>query len=160
VLLGKTAAKLETLGVRTLAVVGSDPERVRLYLRYRPTQCTVAADPDLVIHRAYGVPRAPLSPEIWGAVDSACVELARDLRLALGPGGAREAVERLDGFQAGESDQTDLDRHQAQFTAQFLVDRQGIVRWANIECARDGLAAIDRFPTEEEFQTVARAVTS
>jgi len=160
VLLGKAAAKLETLGVRTLAVVGSDPERVRLYLRYRPTQCTVAADPELAIHRAYGVPRAPLSPEIWGAVDSACVELARDLRLPLGSGGAREAVERLDGFQVGETDQAELDKHQAQFTAQFLVDRQGIVRWANIECARDGLAAIDRFPTDEEFLTAARAITT
>jgi len=69
-------------------------------------------------------------------------------------------VERLDGFQVGESDQTDLDRHQAQFTAQFLVDRQGIVRWANIECARDGLAAIDRFPTDEEILTRARAITT
>jgi hypothetical protein len=159
VLLGKTAEKLEQFGVRTLAVVGSDPDRVRLYLRYRPTHCTVAADPELAIHRAYGVPRAPLSAEIWGAVDSACVDLARDLRLPLGAGGAREAVERLDGFQSAESDQVDLEKHQTQFTAQFLVDRQGIVRWANIECARDGLAAIDRFPTDDEILTAARALT-
>jgi len=38
------------------------------------------------------------------------------------------------------------------------VDRQGIVRWSNIECAQDGLAGIDKFPTDEELVEVARAL--
>ena len=157
-LLGKTAEKLEAIGVQTLAVVGSDPERVRLYLRYRPTRCIVGGDPELAIHGAYGVPRAPLSPEIWAAVESASVDLAHALQLPITEGRAHEAVGRLDGFQTTADDQADLEKHQGQFTAQFLMDRDGIVRWANVECARDGLAGIDRFPTEEDILTAARAL--
>jgi hypothetical protein len=158
VLLGRTAEKLEKVGVQTVAVVGTEVERVRLYLRYRPVRCPVGADPDLAIHRAYGVPRVPVSPELWGAVQSAYTGLAQELRLPLGAGGAPEAIDRLDGYQVTESDQADFQRHQAQFTAQFLIDRDGIVRWANIECARDGLAGIDRFPTDEEILAAAGAL--
>ena len=50
----------------------------------------------------------------------------------------------------------DFERHQAQLTGQFLVDGKGIVRWTNIECQRDGLAGLDRFPTDEELLAVAR----
>jgi hypothetical protein len=159
VLLGRTAEKLEQVGVQTLAVVGTSAERVRLYLRYRPTRCLVGADPDLATHRAYGVPRAQMSPEIWGAVQSASTELAGDLGLPVSEGSAHEAIARLDGYQATDNDQADLERHQAQFTAQFLIGRDGIVRWANVECARDGLAGIDRFPTEEEILAAARALS-
>ena len=51
-----------------------------------------------------------------------------------------------------------VSRHQVQFTGQFLVDRHGIVRWAHIECARDGLAGIDKFPTDEELLAAPRAL--
>jgi hypothetical protein len=73
-------------------------------------------------------------------------------------GQAYAAINRLDGFEKVETDDTDLQRHQAQLTGQFLLDRDGVVRWANIECARDGLAGIDRFPTEEELIAAARAL--
>jgi len=39
------------------------------------------------------------------------------------------------------------------------VDRDGIVRWANVECATDGLAGLGKFPTEEELVEAARALT-
>ncbi len=158
-LLGKTAEKLEQVGVQTLAVVGSSAERARLYLRYRPTRCLVGADPELTTHRAYGVPRAPISPEIWGAIESVAADLARELRLPVAEGGAVEVIDRLDGFQVTESEHAEAQRHQAQFTAQFLVGRDGIVRWANVECARDGLAGIDKFPTDEEILAAARALS-
>ena len=100
-----------------------------------------------------------MSPEIWGAVESASSDLARDLRLPVPEGSAHEAIDRLDGYETTDGDQADLQRHQAQFTAQFLVDRDGIVRWANVECARDGLAGIDKFPTDEEILAAARALS-
>jgi hypothetical protein len=37
------------------------------------------------------------------------------------------------------------------------VDRRGIVRWVNLELARDGLAAMGKFPTDEELLQVVRA---
>ena len=46
---------------------------------------------------------------------------------------ARDAIGRLDGFEVTESEKAEAQRHQAQLTGQFLVDRHGIVRWANIE---------------------------
>jgi hypothetical protein len=158
VLLGRTAEQLEGLGVKTLAVIGTSVEPVRLYLRFRPTRCLVGADPDLLTHQAYGVPRAPMSPEIWDAVESASVALARDLSLPVSGSLAHDAINRFDGYAVTEGDHADLERHQAQFTAQFLVDRDGIVRWANVEGARDGLAGIDRFPTDEEILAAARAL--
>jgi hypothetical protein len=39
---------------------------------------------------------------------------------------------------------------------QFLIDRKGIVRWINIEGAKDGLAGLERFPSDEEFLLAAR----
>jgi hypothetical protein len=158
VLLGTTAEKLEKVGIQTLAVIGSSADRARLYLRYRPTRCLVGGDPDLATHQAYGVPRGAISPEIWAAVESGAAELARQLRLPATEGTAFEAIDRLDGFQTDESDRRDLERHQAQFTAQFLIDRRGIVRWSNIECARDGLAGVDKFPTDEQILAAARAL--
>jgi hypothetical protein len=159
VLLGRTAEKLDGIGVQTLAVVGSAANRVRLYLRYPPTRCLVGADPGLATHRAYGVPRAPMSPEIWDAVESASTELARDLRLPVSGEEPHEVIGRLDGYEATDADQADLERHQAQFTAQFLIGRDGLVRWANVECARDGLAGIDKFPSDEEILAAARALS-
>ena len=49
-------------------------------------------------------------------------------------------------------------RQWSQFTGQFLVDRDGIVRWSNIECAQEGPAGIDKFPTDEELLAAARAL--
>ena len=40
----------------------------------------------------------------------------------------------------------------------FLVDRDGIVRWANIECATEGLAGLGKFPSEADLLAAARAL--
>ncbi len=158
-LLGKVAKKLQDVGVQTLAIVGSKAERTRLFFRFRPVSYSVGADPDLITHRAYGVPQSPRTPEIWQAVLSAYGNLARELQLQVPESEARDAVGRLDGFEVTESENAELQRHQIQFTGQFLVDRDGIVRWTNIECARDGLGSIDKFPPDEELLAAARTLS-
>ena len=100
-----------------------------------------------------------MTPEIWQAAESSAVDVARELGLPVPASGALEAISRHDGFVATESDDADAERHQAQFTGQFLVDRDGIVRWANIECARDGLAGLGKMPTDEEWLAAARALS-
>jgi hypothetical protein len=40
---------------------------------------------------------------------------------------------------------------------QFLIDRNGIVRWANIEAA-EGLSGIGKFPTADELVEAARKI--
>jgi hypothetical protein len=74
--------------------------------------------------------------------------------------GAREVIGRLDGFEATDSERGEGERHQAQFTGQFLLDREGIVRWSNIECAKEGLLGLDRFPTDEELLAAAGALAT
>ena len=70
---------------------------------------------------------------------------------SLGRGIPRQAQD-LPPADAGQA------AHQAQLVGQFLVDGKGIVRWTNIECQRDGLAGLDKFPTDEELLTVAQTV--
>jgi hypothetical protein len=40
---------------------------------------------------------------------------------------------------------------------QFLIDRDGIVRWAYIECAKEGVAGVGKVPSQEEVVQAATA---
>jgi hypothetical protein len=132
--------------VETVAVVASNLERARLYLRYRPVRCAVGADPGLTTHRAYGVPRTEPTAEVFEAI------------AVPDDGSAVPVVDRLDGFETTESEVSEFQQHQIQFTAQYLLDRDGVVRWANVECSRDGLAGLDKFPSDGELVAAARAL--
>ncbi len=154
--LGQIAQKLEAMGVKTLGVVATDAERARLYFRFRRPHMPIGADPDLTTHRAYGLPNMSPPSGMWEAVERAAV---RELRLpASPPGGAYQQLARFDAYQVTAADNADFERHQAQLAGQFLIDRQGIVRWVNVECSREGLEGIDRLPSEEEVLLAARAL--
>jgi len=157
-LVGLTAAALRDLSVQTLVVVASPPERARLYFRYRPPGSPVGADPDLKVHHAYGIPQSPVTPDLREAVESNYARLARQMGFELPEGSARETFHKADGFDLTENDRADRARHQAQFVGHFLMDRSGIVRWVDIECARDGVPGLYRFPTTEQIVTAARAL--
>jgi peroxiredoxin len=158
-LVGATATALRDLGVQTLAVVASPPDRTRLYFRHRPPGCPVGADPDLTVHQAYGIPRGPITPELREVVESNYAELARKMEFDLPEGSVRETFHKADGVDLTDSDKADRARHQAQFVAHFLVDRTGVVRWSEIECAREGIAGLYRFPTAEQIIGAARVLT-
>jgi peroxiredoxin len=159
--LGTTRQKLNPLGVEVLAIAGMPPERLRLYYRYRPVGVPVAADPELTTHRAYGVPQPALTPDILQAVASAHLDLARELKIpATDLDGIKSALCDRDGFQPAATELKDRrdwsEKHGGQFTGQFLVDRDGVVRWVNIEGATEGVAGLEKFPTDEEFLVAAR----
>jgi peroxiredoxin len=159
--LGTTRQKLQSLGVEVLAIVAMPPERARLYYRYRPVNVPLAADPELLTHRAYGVPQPALTPEIVQAVESRHVELARELQIpATDMAAIKSALCQRDGFEPLEVEQKSRrdwsDHHGGQLTGQFLIDRDGIVRWVNIEGATEGLGGLEKFPTDEEFLAAAR----
>lgn len=157
--LGMTRKKLQAFGVEVLGVVATQPERARLYYRFRPVGVPLAADPDLTTHRAYGVPNRAMTPEVWQVIASKYADLARELKIpATDVGEIKSALSRQDGFNSVEADQQDMQRHGAQLVGQFLIDREGIVRWANIECAQEGLAGIEKFPNDEEFLAAARTL--
>ena len=125
-------------------------ERARLYFRFRQARIPLAADPDLTTQRAYGLPGMPMTPELGQMVEARALPYARQLGIPAKPGTAFGDLDAFDGYQPTKEDGTDAARHQAQFIGQFLVDRDGVVRWVNIERAGD-------FPTEADLLATARA---
>ena len=155
--LGSTAEKLRGVGVETVGVVATAADRARRYFSYRRPHYPVAADPDLASHRAFGVPQVPFTEEVMRVVSARRDDLVRTLGLSVGPGGSQEALDREDEIHHDEFI-PDMQRHQTQFTGQFLIDREGVIRWSNIEAERDGLPGIGAFPSDDELLAAAKAL--
>lgn len=156
--MGITWEKLQAVGVEALGIVATKPENARLYFRYHPTRLRLAADPELITHRTYGLPKPPVTPELMQALQSVRVNPTGELPEALPIAEAAEALDRLHGFQPTETDQNEAQQQFPQLKGQFLVDRNGIVRWVNIECSQEGLAGLGKFPADEELMAAARAL--
>lgn len=160
--MGTIEGRIRAAGVETLGIVASAPENARLYFKYRPTRLRLAADPEMSTHRAYGLPRPEVTPELMDQMTAIRINPSGDLPAPLPVQEAVMAIERLDGgFTPTETDQADMQRQWPQLKGQFLVDRHGIVRWANIECGGpDGLAGLGKFPTADEILAAIRALPS
>ena len=158
--MGVTRQKLQSLGVETLGIVATTPENARLYFKYRPTRVPLAADPELITHRAYGLPKPPVTPELMQALQVVRGNPTGELPEPLPLAEVSSALDRLHGFEPTETDRDDKERQFPQLKGQFLVDRNGIVRWVNIECAKQGLAGLGKFPPDEELVAAARALPS
>lgn len=162
--LAVTREKLQDVGVETLAIVASPLERARLYLRFRPTKVLLAADPEMVTHRSYGLPKVEASPDRAQRLKSMYLDLTREMNDPLPETASMtdivNTVGRLDGFEMTQADWDDRRRHQGQLVAQFLLDRHGVVRWVNVEGAREGLAGLGKFPTDDELLNAARGLPS
>jgi peroxiredoxin len=153
--LGLAAGKLEAVGVETLAVVATPAERARLYFRYRPTRLALAADPELATFRAFRVPRIEMTPRVMEEMLATRTTLGGALPVPMSILEASNVLVERDPLEYTPSDQEDSERQLGQLVAQFLVDRDGIVRWVNLEAGRDGLAGIGMFPTDEELLAAA-----
>jgi peroxiredoxin len=153
-----TEGKLKELGVESLGIVATAPENARLYFKFRPTRLRLAADPELTTHRAFRLPKPALTPEFMKAVETTRINPNGDLPEPLPITKAAEATAKLDGYTDNEADQADKMRQFPQLKGQFLIDRDGIVRWANIECATEGLPGVGKFPSEEEILAAARGL--
>jgi peroxiredoxin len=154
--LGQARDKLLAVGVETLAVVASDLERSRRYFRYRPTRVPLAVDPALISHRAFGVSQFPPTPELMEAVQNTRIDAMGELPHPLPIMEAARALDERDRFQFTETDTREEHEQGLLDTGQFLLDREGIVRWVNLESAH-GLASIGVFPSDEELVAIARA---
>ena len=157
--MGTTETKLKALGVETLGVVGTAPENARLYFKFRPTRLRLGADPELTTHRAYRVPRPAPTPEFLAALGAARINPDGVLPEALPVMEAVATVGKLDGYTPNETDHAEMGKQFPQLKGQFLIDREGIIRWANIECASEGPAGVGKFPSDEEILNAARALT-
>jgi len=155
--MGGTEGKLKALGVETLGVVATPPENARLYFKFRPTRMRLAADPQLSTHRAYGVPRPTVTPELMQAIETTRINPYGELPEPLPIMEVAMAMTKQDGYVENDTDKGDLERQWPQLKGQFLIDRDGIVRWANIEAA-EGLSGLGKFPSDEVILGAARAL--
>ncbi len=154
--MGATEGKLKAVGVEALSIVASRPENARLYFKYRPTRLRLAADPALSTHRAYGVPKPAATPELMEAMGSTRINPTGELPEPLPIPQAAVAIGQFDSYTNTPTDQAEMQRQWPQLKGQFLIDRDGIVRWANIECAVEGLAGVGKFPTDGEILAAVR----
>lgn len=155
-----TEPALKEQGVETLCVVATPPENARLYFKYRPTRLRLAADPELTTHRAYGVPKPESTPELMTVFETTRINPDGIFPEPLPILQAAEAITKLDGYAGTETDNADMQRQWPQLKGQFLIDRDGVVRWVNIECGTEGMAGIGKFPSRDEILTAARALAS
>lgn len=156
--LGGLESRLRTLGVESLAVVATDPGHARTYFRFRPTSLRLAADPGLTTHRAFGVPKPVPTPELMQALDQVRVDPFGDFPQPLPLEEAARVLQERDGYVCTPVDQADIDRQWPQLKGLFLIDRAGIVRWADIECQVDGLAGIGKLPADTAILEAAQTL--
>jgi hypothetical protein len=166
--LGTTQDKLKAVGVETVAVVNTPLERARLYFKYRPARVLLAADPEAATHRAFGLPAGvivedesatswPLSATM-GQLQAVGVNPTGELPAPQHVFAAMETLNQRDGFEMTETDQQIAAAHGTQLSGHFLIDREGIIRWGQIEGA-ERIGDLATFPTEEEILRVARGLS-
>ena len=68
-------------------------------------------------------------------------------------------LDQLDGFQRNDADRRDIERQWPQLKGQFLIDRDGIVRWAHVELPTEGVAEVGKFPSDDELLAAAGSIT-
>jgi hypothetical protein len=156
--MGQASVRLRAEGVESLAVVATTPENARFYFRFRPPQMRVAADPAFTTHRRYGVLAARRGTALAEAARATLVNPTGELPAPVPMPDASAALSRLDGYEPTAADREDAARPVLQFLGQFLMDRQGTVRWTNLECPGGDLSGIGQFPTEDELLAAVRAL--
>lgn len=155
--IGSTETKLKAEGVETLCVVATPPENAQLYFKFRPTKMRLAADPALSTHRAYRVPKPVFTADTMKQMESIKINPMGELPEPLPVMQAAQKLGEMDGYANTPTDQADMERQYPQLKAQFLIDRDGIVRWANVECSK-GLGDMGQLPSDEEILAAARAL--
>jgi peroxiredoxin len=183
--LGGTRERLQQLGVDTLVIIASDLERARLYVRHRPVNVPLAADPERTTHRAYGLPKPPMTAEIEESVKTMRVQIektavtADDLAelttaaQAITPkrsdrtGGTEQLTfwdfilmqRRLYPYDLTEGEQQEWNRDRTLGTGQFFIDRDGVVGWAKVQGASQPPAAYGNFASQAELLAAVQTVT-
>lgn len=156
--MGATESKLKAVGVETLGIVATTPENAQLYFKFRPTRLRLASDPELTTHRAYGLPKPASTPEFERALETTRINPTGELPEPRPVMEVAAAIAQADGYVGNQTDKVEMERQWPQLKGQFLIDREGIVRWANVECGGEGMAGIGKFPSAEEIIVAARSL--
>jgi peroxiredoxin len=177
--------RLRKMGIDTLVIIASELERARLYLKHHPLQLLLAADPECLAHRAYGLPKPrqitaedeARTSALRVAVEDTAVT-ADDLgrlrsaaqAIAAEAGDVTHGSRRLPywdfihlqrklyPYQLTPSEQQAWDHSRGLGTGQFFIDRDGIVRWLKMQSTVEPPAALGNFASENELLAAAESV--
>ena len=139
--------ELREKGVESLTVVNTPIERARLYFRYHPMPNLLAAsDPERASHRAFGLPNLEFTENETAWPYKVSMAAAKDMRVdipgelpgPMDPMAAGEFLDKKDHYEMTEADQQMMATGHGQLVGQFLLDRQGIVRWSFTEVPEGG----------------------
>jgi peroxiredoxin len=157
------ASSLREKGIDSLTVVNTPIERARLYFRYHPMPGIItASDPDSVAHRAFGLPNLEFTEheDQWPykvsipAIMAMRVDLPGELPEPMAPLDAAAFLNKSDGYEITPEDEKTDERSGGQLVGEFLLDRDGIVRWSFTEVEGGG-ANMFAIPKAEELMSAA-----
>ena len=157
---------LREKGVESLTVVNTPIERARLYFRYHPLPNLLAAsDPQRASHRAFGLPAIEFTENetawphkvSYAVARSMQIELPNELPEPMDPFTATDILNRKDGYEITADDERMMATGHGQMIGQFLIDRQGVVRWTFTEFADEGRKMFAA-PTPNEVMSAAAQV--
>lgn len=160
--IAQLAPELRQKGVENLTVVNTPIERARLYFRYHPMPMLLAAsDPERASHRAFGLPNLEFTENetVWpykvGMDVAATMKVSMpELPGPMDPDSAAEFLARKDGYEMTPADEQMNATGHGQLVGQFLLDREGIVRWTFTEVA-DGGRHMFGAPKADELMSAA-----
>jgi peroxiredoxin len=157
---------LREKGVDMLTVVNTPIERARLYFRYRPMpNFLAAADPERESHRAFGLPNLEFTQDEseWprkvaiSQMMAMKMDAGGELPEPLNPMAAAEALNKKDGYEITPADQQMQATGTGQLVGQFLLDREGIIRWCFTEVPEGGKLLFGA-PTAQDVMSAAARV--
>jgi peroxiredoxin len=162
--ISQLAPALSAKGIESLTVVNTPIERARLYFRYHPmVGLLAAADPERASHRAFGLPNMQITQDetAWpqkvsmNDVKSMRLNLPGEMPEPMDPFAALEYLNKKDNYDITETDQQVMATGVGQLVGQFLLDRDGVVRWTFSEVLDGGMFAA---PNSEEMMSVASEI--
>jgi peroxiredoxin len=157
---------LNEMGVESLTVINTPTERARLYLRYHPIPTLLAAaDPERASHRAFGLPNLQFTedetawPQRISMSDAKAmrVNVPDDMPEPMDPFAALDYLNKKDDYEITEADQRMMATGVGQLVGQFLLDREGVVRWTFTEVHEGGRYMFGA-PTAQELMSAASEI--
>ncbi|MBB3138393.1 peroxiredoxin [Rhizobium pisi] len=154
---------LQEKGIDSLTVVNTPIDRARLYFRYHPLPNLLAAsDPERVSHKAFGLPNLQFTEDEndWphkismNAVTSMRIDMPDELPAPMDLMAAVEYLDKADGYDFTEDDKQMIATGHGQLVGEFLLDRDGVVRWCFTE-VEDGGSHMFGGPAPREVMSAA-----
>jgi peroxiredoxin len=161
------APALREKGIESLTVVNTPTDRARLYFRYHPLpNLLAAADPERTSHRAFGLPVVEMTENEsdWprkismNAIMSMRIDVPGELPEPMNPMAGGDLLNRKDGYEVTEVDQQMAATGNGQLVGQFLLDRDGVVRWSFTELPNGGRQMFG-MPTRVDLMTAAAKIS-